>query len=83
MTIERLRQIYEAEPFRPFTMHLADGRSVAIHHREFIAAAPSGRTIVVFTPDDKMHIIDLLLVTEVEISTATGKSKGNGRKKRR
>ena len=29
--------------------------------------APSGRTIVVQQPDDTLNIIDLLLVTDVEI----------------
>lgn len=75
MTIERLRELYNAEPFRPFTLHLADGRETPVHHQEFMAAAPSGRTIVVYQPDDRMNIIDLLLITDVEISP-NGKPSG-------
>jgi hypothetical protein len=33
--------------------------------REFMASAPSGRTITVYQPDDSMHIIDLLLITDL------------------
>lgn len=78
MTIERLRELYNAEPFRPFVLHLADGREISVHHREFMAAAPSGRTIVVYQPDDRMNIIDLLLVTDIEIHP-NGKPSGQAR----
>ncbi len=74
MTIEQLRTVYNAQPFQPFEIHLADGRAIPVHHRDFMMAAPSGRTIVVYQPDDSMNIIDLLLVTDLEIKhTANGK----------
>jgi hypothetical protein len=75
MTIDRLREAYNAEPFRPFVIHLADGREVTVHHREFVSLSPSGRTIVVFQPDDSMNIIDLLLVTDLEMKK-TGRRPG-------
>lgn len=67
MAIERVRALYSAQPFRPFVIHLADGREIPVYHREFLSSAPSGRTLVVFQPDDTMNIIDLLLVTDLEI----------------
>ncbi len=67
MTIEQIRTAYDAQPFRPFVMHLADGRSIPVMHREFIMSAPSGRTINVYQSDDTLNIIDLLLVTDLEI----------------
>jgi hypothetical protein len=67
MTIEKVKELYDATPFRPFTIHLADGRAIPVHHRDFIMAAPSGRTLIVMQPDDSMNIIDLLLVTDVEL----------------
>jgi hypothetical protein len=78
MTIERLKELYEAQPFRPFLIHLADGRELPVQHRDFIMAVPSGRTVIVAQPDDTVNIIDLLLVTDVEI-----KPHGNGARKRR
>jgi hypothetical protein len=78
MTIERVREFYNAQPFRPFVIHLADRRDIAVHHPDFLAAAPSGRTIVVYQPDDTMNVIDLLLVTDLEISGRT-----NGARRRR
>lgn len=78
MTIEQIRIFYNAQPFQPFVMHLADGREVPVLHREFIASAPSGRTITVYQPDDTANIIDLLLVTDLEVKPTL-----NGPRKRR
>ena len=78
MTIEQLRNFYNAQPFQPFVLHLADGREIPVMHREFMASAPSGRTITVYQPDDTMNVVDLLLVTDLEIKPAT-----NGTGKRR
>ncbi len=78
MTIEQLRTFYNAQPFRPFIIHLADGRQVPVNHREFIMAAPSGRTLSVYQADDTLNVIDLLLVTDLEV-----KPVANGSGKRR
>jgi hypothetical protein len=40
MASEAIRPLYNAAPFRPFTIHLADGHHVSVVSREFIAAAP-------------------------------------------
>jgi len=74
MTIERIRDVYDAQPFRPFLIHLADGRQIAVKHREFLATAPSGRTMIAYQPDDSFSIIDLLLVTDLEVK-ANGRSR--------
>ena len=52
MTIDQLRG--EVDPFRPFVMHLADGRNVAVQSREFMFIPPEGRTVVVWQPDEKI-----------------------------
>jgi hypothetical protein len=78
MTIEQLRTLYDAQPFRPFVIHLADGREIPVNHREFVMTVPSGRTVVVAQPDDTLNIVDLLLVTDLEI-----KPVANGVGKRR
>ena len=84
MTIEQLQDRIRAEPFRPFVMHLADGREVPVVHREFLLTSPSGRTVVVFQPDDHMNIIDLLLVTDLELKPEQkSKKQENGKPKRK
>ena len=81
MTIEQVKKLYNATPFQPFVIHLADGREVPVVHRDFIMAVPSGRILVVALPDDTVDLIDLLLVTDVEVQT--GRNGSSRRRKRR
>jgi hypothetical protein len=59
MTIDRLRELYDAKPFQPFVIQLADGRTVPVSRRDFMMLAPSGRTVVVVQPDDSLSIINV------------------------
>lgn len=66
MTIEQLRELHRAQPFRPFDIHLADGRALAVTHPEQLAQSQSGRTIAVARPDDVIETVDLLLVVSLK-----------------
>ena len=70
MTLETIRRAYSAQPFKPFTIYVADGRSLEVPHPEFMATAPNGRMIAVFDMKGDYHLIDLLLVTGLEIKQA-------------
>jgi len=67
MTVEQLNNVHHAQPFRPFTIHLGDGRSFLVRHPDFISRSPSGRTVIVQGDDDSFSILDMLLVTELEV----------------
>jgi hypothetical protein len=67
VTAGKLLEVYDVQPFHPFTLHLADGRAIIVHHREFMATAPAARNVVVFQPDGRMNIIDRELVTDIEL----------------
>jgi hypothetical protein len=62
MTIEQLRNLYSAKPFKPFDIHLADRRTLTVEHPEQLAMSPTGRTIHVAHADDTVETVDLLLV---------------------
>ena len=66
VTVEQFRKLWKAQPFQPFTVHLADGRLMHVTHRDFASMSPSGRTVIVHQPDDNFEIIDLLLVVSLE-----------------
>jgi len=72
VTIDQFRKMLRAQPFQPFTLHLADGRQMHVPHREFASMSPSGRTVVVAQPDDTFEIIDLLLVVGLEARPPAG-----------
>jgi len=74
MTAERLRALREANPFRPFTIHLADGRRLAVPHQDFVSQSPGGRTLIVYHADEGFSVVDLYLVTELEVKQSTSSS---------
>ena len=79
MTIEQLRNVHQARPYRPFTIHMADGRALHVPHSEFLSHSASGRTVIVYHDDEKFRIVDLLLVNEVEVSgPVSAPTRGNG-----
>jgi hypothetical protein len=78
--VEQIKAASQAEPFRPFVLHLADGRQLPVAHREFVYFFPSGRTVLVAQPDESFNIIDSLLVTDLEFKSP---SPGNGKGRRR
>ena len=52
MTAERLHDLYRSRPFRPFVIHLADGRKITVQHHEFPAIGPEGRTVLVYQSEE-------------------------------
>lgn len=75
MTVEELRRQWGAAPFRPFRLHLDDGREFRIDHPEFLSFSRGGRTIAVSDVDDTFEVIDLLHVVSLSI--------GNGQRSKR
>jgi hypothetical protein len=67
MRHEQIRQLLTAQPFRPFTIFLPEGRIVEVFHHDFALLSPDGRTLVVSDRDGVMNIIDVMLITSVEI----------------
>jgi len=76
MKMEDLRTLHQAQPFRPFAIHTADGRTFSIPHSEFLAYDPEGSTAVAFRTDHAFSIVDIGLVTELEILPRNGRKKG-------
>jgi hypothetical protein len=65
MVLEAVRMAIRRQPFRPFTLQLADGRQMVIPHPEFIAI--SGRTVIVTNASNEVYaIIEPLLIVSIE-----------------
>ena len=67
MTTEQLRATLHQQPFRPFTIRMVDGRAFEIVHADFIALSPTGRTVIVFQRDENYSVLDLLLMSELQV----------------
>jgi hypothetical protein len=79
MTIQEIRRVHSAQPFEPFRVLVADGRSYPVRHPEFMAQSQNGRMIYITTSDGSMVSLDLLLVTGVKIGAK--ERNGHARKK--
>lgn len=78
MTIDQLRKAVKAEPFKPFTVSLSDGRRLFVPHPEFVWVPPkASRTFNVAGEGEDQSIIDLLHVTSIDFGNGA-----NGRRKR-
>jgi hypothetical protein len=66
-----LRELHAARPFVPFTLTLADGRKLKVPHNEFFSFFPSGRSAVLTHADDGFTLIDLFMVTAVDVKAAS------------
>ena len=67
MTVEQLANVLHAQPFRPFTIHMGDGRTFLVKHPDFLSRSETGRTVIVHGANESFSILDLLLVTESEV----------------
>ena len=75
MTTEQLKNVHGAKPFRPFTIHLADGTSLDVSHPEILWRTQGGRTIFVNTSGEHVAIVDLLLVTKLTVHNGSVSSR--------
>ena len=66
MTFDAIREAVHAEPFHPFGLRLADGKTVRVKHPDYIAFGPKGRTVVVYAADDSFRVLDVMWITALE-----------------
>jgi len=67
MQIQELRKAQRADLFRPFKVHLADGRESGVEHPEFIWVSRNERIAVIDDVDGSIEIIDPMLITSLSI----------------
>ncbi|MBU6400437.1 MAG: hypothetical protein KGS61_08980 [Verrucomicrobia bacterium] len=68
MKVDEIKRMLDAEPFRPFVIHVADGGQLVVKHQDFVALAPSGREFIVYRHDqpDDYQVVDVMMVTRLE-----------------
>jgi len=67
MTREDFRERMIKRPFQPFTVIMADGQRIPVWNQEYVMMSPTRRTASVYQRDGRLDIIDLLLVTALEV----------------
>jgi hypothetical protein len=68
MTLAQLKEHLEATPFRPFCIRTVSGKTLAVHHSEYVWIPPhsTGDFLLVETNGSKHHL-DIELVEGIEV----------------
>jgi hypothetical protein len=64
MDIQGIREALHRQPFEPFSIRLADGRSLPVPHPDFVAIGP--RRLVVVAADDSWSVVEPLLIVSLD-----------------
>ena len=67
MTTDEVRKLHQARRFQPFIIRLGDGQALPVDHPEFLSYSPNSRTMTVYSKGGSFEIVDLLLVTGLEV----------------
>ena len=67
MNADRLRVLWYAVPFRPFTIRLPGGERLPVTRPDSLGMSPSGRTVNVCKGDSFVYLDPARIEIEVEI----------------
>lgn len=81
MDIAGLREALHKQPFEPFAIRLADGRSLPVPHPDFVALTP--RRAIVGAEDDSWAVVEPLVIVSLDYSSKGKRGNGQTKKKRR
>jgi hypothetical protein len=65
MRITAVKEIVQAQPFRPFVTHVG-GRDIEVTHPEQVLFAADESTVVIATPDGHIHLLDVNHIDGIE-----------------
>ncbi len=67
MTKDEIRQRLQQRPFQPFKVRLADGQKISVPTGDHAHLHPTGRTLFIHLDRGGTEIIDVALVTSLEV----------------
>lgn len=67
--IADIRECLKAQPFIPFTIHVADGRDYRVPTPDHAHVYPSGGRVVIFTDIDTAVILPGLLLSGIALDS--------------
>ncbi len=78
MNIDGVREALRKEPFEPFSIRLADGRSLPVVHPEFVAVGK--RRLVVIDEHDSWSFVEPLMIVSLD-EMKKPRPGGNGKRR--
>ncbi len=81
MDVAGIREALHKQPFEPFVIALADGRSLPVPHPDFVAV--HRRRIIVIADDESWSVVEPLLIASLDYGKKRGRGDNGSTKKRR
>ena len=66
-----IRELLKAQPFLPFSIHVADGREYRVPTPDHAHVYPSGGRVSIFTDDDREFILPALLLSGLALDSSS------------
>jgi len=66
LTTESIREAMRRQPFLPFKIHMRGGKVHEVHHPDYIAVSPTGKSAVILNADG-MEILNVRLIAEIVV----------------
>jgi hypothetical protein len=82
MTGREIQAFVDAEPFQPFRIHMASGRTFDVRHPEMIRIGRTSVTVFAFSQDDerfymRVEMLGLLLIESISVLDTSVASSGS------
>ena len=68
MIVEEINELWDARPFQPFEVALADGTVFTVTSSKLMLMTPSLRTLHLVTPEGKSHWLAVGQMTRVSVA---------------
>jgi hypothetical protein len=66
--IEDIRELRNANPFRPFELITGNGRAIKVERRLSLALAPNGRSVAGYDPAGRSFYLPLTEISELRVA---------------
>jgi hypothetical protein len=66
MNIERIKELLQAQPFRPFRLRTADGKAIPVLHQEIVFLEPKADVVIVTKEKGGFYLMEASAVTQAE-----------------
>jgi hypothetical protein len=72
---EEIQNLLHAQPFRPFRVHITDGRTLEVPHPDFALLTRGHDMLVIDTEDDGLEMVNMDQIARITIRRPRLKSK--------
>jgi hypothetical protein len=84
MTGREIQAFVDAEPFQPFRIHMASGRTFDVRHPEMIRIGRTSVTVFAFSQDDerfyeRVEMLGLLRIQSISVLDTSVASSGSSK----